>query len=180
MDLYYVSYGRGASFLLNVPPNRKGVVDDADAQSLREFGEWKRATFAKNLAVNAKLTPSNVRGNSKTFGAHNLLDGDRDTYWATDDAVKTPELTLDFETPVTFNIIRLQENIKLGQRIGAVAIDQWKDGAWSKIAGATSIGNCRLIRLDDYQTMNKLRLRITESPVCPALSDFGLFAEPRR
>lgn len=180
VDLYYESYGRGASFLLNVPPNRKGVVDDPDAKSLREFGHWKRATFANNLAVGAKLTPSNVRGNSKTFGARNLLDGNRDTYWATDDAVKTPELTLDFAQPVTFNVIRLQENIKFGQRIGAVQIDQWKDGVWTKIADATSIGNCRLIRLNDHLTANKLKLRITDSPVCPAISDFGLFAEPRR
>jgi alpha-L-fucosidase len=179
MTLYYESYGRGASFLLNVPPNRKGLVDDPDVKSLQGFGELKRATFAKNLAADAKLTPSNVRGNKKQFGAHNLVDGNADTYWATDDEVKTPALIVEFSTPVTFSVVRLQESIRLGQRIGAVAIDSWKDDAWAKLAEATSIGNCRLIRLGGHVTASKLRLRITDSPVCPALSDFGLFEEPR-
>jgi alpha-L-fucosidase len=179
MTLYYESYGRGASFLLNVPPTREGRIDDPDVRSLRQFGDLKRATFANNLARGAKMTPSNARGNSAQFGAHNLFDENPDSYWATDDTVTTPELTLEFPSPMTFNVIRLRENVKLGQRIGAVRIDSWKHGAWTKLAAATSIGNCRLIRLDDYATAGKLRLRVTESPVCPALSDFGLFAEPR-
>ena len=155
------------------------MPDDPDVRSLRQFGDLKRATFANNLARGAKMTPSNARGNSAQFGAHNLFDENPDSYWATDDTVTTPELTLEFPSPMTFNVIRLRENVKLGQRIGAVRIDSWKHGAWTKLAAATSIGNCRLIRLDDYATAGKLRLRVTESPVCPALSDFGLFAEPR-
>jgi hypothetical protein len=34
-----------------------------------------------------------------------------------------------------------------------------------------------LIRTDDFIATDKLRLRITKSPVGPTLSDFGLFAE---
>ncbi len=73
----------------------------------------------------------------------------------------------------TFNVIRLRENIKLGQRIDEVAIDAWKDGKWLQVATATSIGGNRLIRLPQNITTNKVRLRITKSPVSIALSDFG-------
>ena len=42
----------------------------------------------------------------------------------------------------------------------------------------SSIGANKLIRLPQNITTQKIRLRITGSPVCIALSDFGLFKEP--
>jgi alpha-L-fucosidase len=76
-------------------------------------------------------------------------------------------------------VIRLRENIKLGQRIDSVAVDAFVGGKWTKIAGVTSIGACRLIRLPQSITASKLRLHIS-SPVCIALSDFGLFIAPEK
>jgi alpha-L-fucosidase len=112
------------------------------------------------------------------FGPAHLLDNDRYSYWATDDKVKTPELVLDLHKNKTFNVVRLRENIKLGQRIDEVAVDAWQDGKWQQVASATSIGGNRLVRLPQDITTNKVRLRITKSPVCIALSDFGLYKEP--
>jgi alpha-L-fucosidase len=74
-------------------------------------------------------------------------------------------------------VIRLRENIKLGQRIEQVAVDAWQNGQWQQIATATSIGGNRLIRLPQAVTARKVRLRVTKSPVCIALSDFGLYKE---
>lgn len=178
MNLYFKSVGRGASFLLNVPPDRRGQLYDTDVNSLRAFGKLREQMFAKNLADQAKLTPSNVRGNSSEYAPKNVLDGSRHTYWATGDAEKTPSLTLEFQQPISFNIIRIREAIQLGQRVGAFAVEAWSDSAWKEVARATSIGNCRLIRTNEPISSSKIRLRILESPVCPAISDFGLFAEP--
>jgi alpha-L-fucosidase len=72
-------------------------------------------------------------------------------------------------------VIRLRENIALGQRVAAFEIFAQQGGEWRAVGGASSIGNCRLIRLDESATTTKVRLRITSSPVCPALSEFGLF-----
>jgi len=178
-DLYFKSVGRGAGFLLNVPPDRRGRLHEADLASLRGFGDWREATFSANLARDARLTPSNVRGGSKKYAAGNLLDGDPETYWATDDAATTPALRLEFPRPVTFNIIRLREYIRLGQRIESVEIAA-KDGQDRRtIAAATSVGNCRLIRTTAPVTTDQVELRITQSAACPALSDFGLFTEPQ-
>ena len=178
IDLYYRSVGRGAGFLLNVPPDRSGQVHAEDAAALRQFGERLHATFQTNLAKGAHLTASNVRGNAPVFGPAHLLDADRYSYWATDDGVTTPELIVEPRREVRFNVVRLRENIKLGQRIEAFALDIWKDERWQEFASGTSIGACRLIRLPAAVTTRRVRLRITKSPVCVALSDFGLFAEP--
>ena len=75
-------------------------------------------------------------------------------------------------------MIRLRENIKLGQRIDSFAIDAFEDGHWALIGTGTSIGAGRLIRLQQNVVTSKVRLRIVGSGACVALSEFGLFKEP--
>ncbi len=176
LDLYYKSVGRGASLLLNVPPDRRGLLYEADLASLAGFGELVRKTFARNVAAGGRATASNVRGRSAAFGADNLLDGDRYTYWSTDDGVVTPEVVFAFERAVAFNVVRLRENIRLGQRVEAFAVDCRRGGDWETIARGTSIGSCRLVRTEP-STADQVRLRVLQSPVCPALSEFGLFGD---
>ncbi len=176
MTLYFESVGRGANLLLNVPPDRRGLVHENDVRSLKEFGRRLRETFGTDLAKGATATASNVRGGDPKFGPQKLLDGDRETYWATDDSSTTPEVTLSFKEPVTFNIVRLREAIRLGQRVDDWALDAWVDGAWKEFAKGTAIGACRLVRTAPLTTA-KVRLRITKSPVCPAIAEFGLFRE---
>jgi alpha-L-fucosidase len=177
LDIYYKSVGRGASLNLNVPPDRTGRLHEADVRSLREFHRILEATFANDLAREARTTASNIRGGAQAFHPKNLLDHQRNTYWATDDEAKTPELTLDWGRPVKFNVVSLREYLPLGQRIEAFALDQWLNGQWVEFAKSTSIGNHRLIR-GDFVTTDKVRLRITAAAACPALAEFGLYAEP--
>jgi alpha-L-fucosidase len=178
LDIYYKSVGRGACLNLNIPPDRRGRIHENDVQSLREFRQILDATFSDNLAKSATVAASNIRGESKRFGPQNLLDAKRDTYWSTDDTITTPEVTFTFGKPLTFNVVSLREFLPLGQRIEAFALDQWKEGQWVEFSHGTSIGNHRLIRGPNVTT-DKIRLRITQAPVCPALAEFGLYAEPK-
>ena len=177
LDIYYKSVGRGACLNLNLPPDRRGQIHDNDVKTLKEFRRILDATFAVNSAKQAKITASNVRGGARQFAAAKVCDGKRDTYWATDDNVTTPELVLDLGRLVTFNVVDLREYLPLGQRVEAFALDQWQDGGWQEFAAATSIGNRRLVRTAPITT-DKVRLRITQAPVCPAISEVGLYAEP--
>jgi alpha-L-fucosidase len=178
LDIYYRSVGRGACLNLNLPPDRRGRIHENDIQSLREFRRVLEATFATNLAQGAKLTASNTRGGAKRFAPSNVLDGDRYTYWATDDGATAPDLVLEFHRPVSFNVVSLREYLPAGQRVEAFALDQWKDGRWEQFAKGSSIGNRRLFRGPAVST-DKVRLRITQAPVCPAIAELGLYAEPR-
>lgn len=177
LALYFRSVGHGGSFLLNAPPDRRGLLHEADVASLREFGKRLHALFQTNLAANARFSASNTRGDSPQFVPDNLRNPDRERYWATDDDVTTPELIVDFGKEVEFRIVRLREYIPLGQRIEGVALDAWQEGDWREFASATSIGACRLIRLPEAVTTQKVRLRITQSPCCIAFSELAFFAE---
>jgi alpha-L-fucosidase len=177
LDLYFESVGRGASFLLNVPPDRRGRVHESDAESLRGFRGLLDATFGTDLARGARASASNVRGGDSRFAASNVVDGRRDTYWSTDDGVTTPDLILDLGRPVTFNVVSLREHLPLGQRVEDWALDAWSGGAWHEFAKGTAIGSRRLWRGGDVTT-DRVRLRITKSPVCPAISELSLHREP--
>lgn len=145
---------------------------------MKAFGEHLRQTFDENLAVDAALTASHVRGDDEiTYGPQHLVDEHRWSAWATDDSEKTPDVVVQLPDTRTFNLIRLREDIRLGQRVEGVAVDAWVDGDWQEIAAAESVGPCRLWRVARVTT-DRVRLRVTNSPVCPALSDFGLFLEP--
>ena len=177
LDLYFASVGRGASFLLNLPPDRRGRIHDTDVRSLADFRRISDGIFRTDLGTEARASASNTRGGETSFSPANVIDGRKDSYWATDDGVTTPELTLDLGRDVTFSVARLREFLPLGQRIEGVALDRWHDGRWIELAKATSIGSCRLIRVAPTTT-SKVRLRITQAPICPALSELALFLEP--
>lgn len=176
-DLYLQSVGRGAAFNLGLAPMPEGLLHPSDVAALAGFGEKMKQTFATNLAEGAGFAASNIRdGQSRHFGPANLLDGDRYSYWATDDDVTSPELVIELADESTFDIIRMRENIKLGQRLDSVWVDVWAGGVWEPLASATSIGSSRLIQLDEPVSASRLRLRLF-APVAVALSDFGLFKE---
>jgi alpha-L-fucosidase len=179
VDLHFSSIGRGASFLLNLPPDRRGRIHENDVRSLREFRRIIDATFSTNLAMGARVSASNSRGGGRDrrFVPGNVLDGSRLTYWATDDDVRTPILTLELPREVSFNVVQLREYLPLGQRVESITVEGWQNGQWAEFGTATSIGNCRLIR-GPRITTSRVRLRVTRASVCPAISEFGLFAEP--
>lgn len=177
-DIYFHSVGRAGNMNIGLAPDKTGQMHKEDQKSLEKFGKKIKKIFSENRAENAKFKPSNIRGDDKRdFGVKNLTDDDRYSYWATDDSIHKPTLEVELSDPKAFNIIQLRENIKLGQRIKRIAIDQWKNDEWRQIATATGIGANRLIKLPEPIKTEKVRLRVTDSPVSVALSKFGLYLD---
>lgn len=177
MKIYFESVGRGANLLLNLCPDRRGQIPERDVQSLAAWKKRLDQTFATDLAHGARATASNTRGDDPRFAPGNVLDASRNTYWATDDPVTSAELVLKLAAPVTFNVVRVREHLPLGQRVDALEVDAWVDGAWQTVGRATSIGAQRLLQTPDTTT-SRVRIRITDAAACPAISEVGLFSMP--
>jgi len=175
--LYLESVGRGCNLILNVPPDRRGQIHEHDAQTLREWGKQRPLLFATDLARGAKASASSTRGNDPQFAAGNVVDGNGATYWASDDQARTPELTLDLPHPAAFDTFRLREYLPLGQRVERFALDFWNGRNWEEIAVGTSIGSQRIMTTRPVTTA-RVRLRIVQASVCPAISELSLFASP--
>jgi len=172
-DLYLKSVGRGAGLDLGLAPDTRGQLHSDDVAALKTFGDLLKHTFASNLAKDAHVIATNTRG--KKFDAVNVLDNNKTTYWATTDKVHTASLEINLKSAKTFDIISLQEYIPLGQRIEEFTIEIFDNKGWKKIYDGTSIGAKRLIKLENPVSTSKVRLKITKSPVCITLSEFGIY-----
>ncbi|MDR2848430.1 MAG: alpha-L-fucosidase, partial [Bacteroidales bacterium] len=95
LKLYLSSVGRGANLLLNLPPDRRGLIHENDVKALTEWKQLLDATFATNLADHAKASSDKYRGSSKKYAAGNVTDGDKETYWATDDNVTSGSIEIN-------------------------------------------------------------------------------------
>jgi hypothetical protein len=106
---------------------------------------------------------------------HLIGDNDYDSYWSTDDTVRSAWVELVFLKPQTFNRVMLQEYIPLGQRVERFHIEvQDENGNWRTIAEETTIGYKRIV-LTETVTTKKVRIVIDQSRACIVLNRVGLF-----
>lgn len=175
MKLYFESVGRGCNLILNVPPDRRGRIHDNDARALRAWRQQRDALFSRDLARGAKASASSARGNDPRFAPGNVVDGNGETCWASDGQARTPELSLDLPQPATFDAVWLREYLPLGQRVERFALDSWNGRGWEEIAAGTSIGSQRIM-ITRSVTTARVRLRIVQASVCPAISELSLFS----
>ncbi|MEC3908491.1 alpha-L-fucosidase [Tamlana sp. 2201CG12-4] len=169
VDIYYHSVGRNANLLLNLPVDRRGIVHENDEARLKELVAVLKEDFKTELLSKTKASADNVRGGSKKYGVQNVLDDNKETYWATDDTVKTASLEFRFGAPTPVNRILLQEYVKLGQRVRKFNVEAEVNGQWQAIANETTIGYKRILRTDRV-TATALKINITDSKASPVIS----------
>ncbi|MFW5878022.1 MAG: alpha-L-fucosidase [bacterium] len=172
--IYLSSVGRGSPLLLNIPPDRRGMIHDADIESLMGWRKMIDESFSRNLVTEAKVSTDTYRGNSTRFAAANLIDNDKDSYWATDDGVLSGSIEIEFARPQKVQYVMLQEYVPLGQRIKSFNIEAFQENRWEKVAEATTIGLKRIIALDPVET-EKLRINILDSRACPVISNMEIY-----
>ncbi len=174
VDIYYSSVGRNAVLLLNLPPDKRGLIHENDVAALKSFKQIIDETFAVNLAQSAMASANNYRHEHKKFSPENVLDNNPKTYWATDDSVLPAQLTLTLNDEKQFDRIMIREPVHLGQRVIRFQVEIMSDTGWQAIFEGTTIGYKRLIRIDPVTT-SEVKLTILEANNTVAISEFGLF-----
>lgn len=177
METYYNSIGHNATLLLNFPIMPNGLIHPNDEKAALGMAKAVKESFAVNLAEKAKTEASNIRGNAKKYNASKVVDNDTETYWATEDSVKTASLTIDLRKPQLFNRFMAQEYIRLGQRVKEFSVEAYVEGSWKEIARGTTIGYKRILRFPAVEA-SKVRLNITASKSCPLISNVGVYCSP--
>lgn len=170
LDIYFNSVGRNGVLLLNIPPDTRGLIHENDVKVLQG---WKRLIdeiFAVNLAKSAKVITTNGR-NAKA-----ILDDNYKTYWTTQGSDTTACIEFDLKGTHTFDVLLLQENITVGQRIEKFVLEYKESEAWKQVVEGSTVGYKRLIRFKPVKT-NKVRLKILSSRLNPTLSEVGLYKQ---
>ncbi|MDI4648951.1 alpha-L-fucosidase [Cohnella hashimotonis] len=171
-DLYERTVGGNASFLLNIPPDRRGLVHERDAAHLAELGAWLAAAYGDDLAAGAIATAS--AESDPEHGASRAADGRTDTYWCPPEGTEQAALEIDLGADRSFDRIVLREQIREGQRVERFRLDAWREGGWQPLAEGTVIGAKRICRVA-ATSARKLRLLIDESRYQPTISAFEVY-----
>ena len=141
-DLYLKSVGRGACFLLNVPPDGRGLFTSYDSASLVGFKNLKAANFGINISRRGHgyFNPQST----KRFTSK-LNDGNIATYEPVDFPF-VQSMGIGFRSPQKMNCIVLKENIDNGQHCAEFTIKLLgpKQEFISEING-TTIGHKRIL-----------------------------------
>ncbi|MFC5653272.1 discoidin domain-containing protein [Paenibacillus solisilvae] len=170
LHIYYGSVGGNASFLLNIPPDTRGLFHENDTTRLRELGDAIRNTFQTNLAVHASVNASETLNG---YPAERILDGNPDTYWAPGEGTEQASIKFDLQSEMPLNHIVLREH-RYSQRIERFELAYQEGGQWKPLYSGTVVGYKRICRFDTV-TARFLRLTITESRWCPTISSFEVY-----
>ena len=189
-QMYLETVGRNSTLILNCPPDKTGSLPAATVERLEELGKMMEVRLGKDLAPAATITVSEERtaGNTRNYLAANLTDGDKDTYWATNDGTHSATITLEWDEPQTVRYLQMMEYIRLGQRIQDFKVEYSEDGtSWKELAKnvqTTTVGYKRIVPLNgstaasysgDGYRAKMLRVTILNSKACPTLSNISVF-----
>ncbi|MBL7724028.1 MAG: alpha-L-fucosidase [Chitinophagaceae bacterium] len=166
-NLYLKSVGRGSNLLLNVPPDRRGLIHENDSAALVEFRLLRDENFATNKARQGTGYYIPHRGTRK---APAINDGTILTY-ETISLTHLQSMGIEFATEQKINCIVLREDLSKGQACAGfrLLLMNKKHELVSEIKG-TTIGRKRIITFPETEVgiiglvidNQKMPTRITE------------------
>ncbi|MDD4680718.1 MAG: alpha-L-fucosidase [Clostridia bacterium] len=172
VKIYYGSVGGNANFLLNIPPDKNGLIHGNDARRLKELGDYLKEEFRQNLAKNARVFSKDIA--EETYSAEKVIDGNKNTFWCPDEGVQYPELTIAFDKPAVFNKVVLMEHIQSGQRVESFALSYKENGEWKEFYQGTVIGYKKIFCFEKILA-RYLKLVINQSRWRPEITSVGVF-----
>ncbi|MDP4211851.1 MAG: alpha-L-fucosidase [Bacteroidota bacterium] len=169
MDIYYNSVGKNSVLLLNIPPDREGLLSDADVKSLLGWRALRDSIFKDNLVKRSVLQ---IPASKQDVPL--LDDGNVQTGITLKETGGEYIVQLKLDAPRSFNILQLQEEISKGQRVESFVLEGFQGGRWEKITEGSTIGYKRILKFKACTT-DQVRLRITSSRLQPTLAEMGLY-----
>jgi alpha-L-fucosidase len=197
MDLYERTVGGNTTFLLNLPPDQRGLIHETDAAHLAELGQRIKLRYGINLATSAKVTveqgnaddpmkdsapqtshaeatAAGCTADSSSLSPASVLDGDADTFWQPQPLAEQAGLLFDLSAEVAFDRVVLAEHLPQGQRVEQFVLEAWQDGRWQSFYEGQIVGYKKICRFP-LITAQQVRLRIVQSREFPTLSEFGIY-----
>jgi alpha-L-fucosidase len=173
------------NFILNVAPNRDGLIDPNALAGLKEIGQrWK------NQGPTTPLTPleppiiasnlaKNQAANSSWSDDMNIMDFANDddyrTSWQSNKTVAQPWYEIDFKNERSFNTVVVAEE---KANISGYTLDYWNGVAWLPLFEGRNGDRIKLHRFNRVWG-SKVRMQIKDSDHQPSIAEFQVFDERR-
>ncbi|MCD9023559.1 alpha-L-fucosidase [Cohnella silvisoli] len=172
LKVYVGSVGGNASFLLNLPPDCRGLIHENDAARMSELGQAIKSIFGDDLCIGAKAVASAQLDESHQ--ANHMFDGNPETYWCPPEGTEQAEIEIDLQEHQAFDCIVLMEQIRNGQRIEGFRLEWKEENEWKPLFQGTVVGYKRICRFGKVNVRH-IKLTITASRWCPTLKSFQVY-----
>ena len=149
-DIYFRSVGYNSVLLLNIPPDRKGLISEADVNRLKEFAAYRQQIFADNRVKKGR------------------------NYW---NATSGSEAVYSLKPKSEINVVMLQEDITKGQRVEAFTVEALTDNGWKEVGKGTTIGYKRMLRFPAVKA-GRLRVKIDECRLTAHINQVAAYYAP--
>ncbi len=174
-EIYLKSVGRGSNLLLNVAPDKRGLLWEEDVKALKKWKTIRDKAFSDDLAIKAKISVNSVLNNdTANYGVYSLNDADLRSGWIPSPGSGQGVIEIELTKTQTLNYLILQEYISLGQRVTKFIVEAYMDGVW-KIAGTgTTVGYKRILALNGIKS-NWLRISFPEPKSLIVIANLELY-----
>jgi len=135
---------------LNIPPDRRGLLNEADVARLKEFAAYRRRVFSDDKVQNGNVSWTACPGESRSYAVHS-------------------------NSPL--NVVQVQEDISKGQRVEKFTVEAYRDGRWQSLGEGTTIGYKRMLRFPEL-TADSIRVRIDSCRLCANISNVSAYYAP--
>lgn len=169
-QLYLKSVGRGGNFLLNVPPDRRGLIHPNDSAALMGFRAHLDSCFDVNLLKELKI---HAFSNGSWQVNTDLTDGNRNTFLVCDQNAGA-HVRVNFGKTSRLNCITLSEPLQMGQRVKGFKVMILKNKQIVKTIEGTTIGRKRILTFPTME-VDGFSIAITQSKATPLLSELGAY-----
>ncbi|MCR5484774.1 MAG: alpha-L-fucosidase [Clostridiales bacterium] len=172
VDIWFNSVGANASLLLNLSPNKDGLVCERDMEALLSLGAQLEIEFGEDLAQDSEMTCSGCLDGG--YEASNVLLPDKDKYWHSGTGDEKPWIMIDLGDGYDINKVVLCEHIKTGQQIEGFTLYGEFDGKWKKLSEGTVIGHKRICRFEEVR-VRRMKLVIEKTRCFASIESFQAY-----
>jgi len=173
------------NFILNVAPNRDGLIDENVISTLKEIGKLYKApenhpelpandgpVISSNLAKNR---PANSSWGDDMMIMDFANNDNFKTSWNSNPAVKQPWLEIDMVKEMGFNTVVITSakaatcNYK---------VDYFANNKWYPLAEGTQESRIKVLRFERVSGQ-KVRIKFTDFKEAPSIAELGIYNERR-
>lgn len=162
--IYFDSVGGNASMLLNVPPDKTGLINKREIKTLKKFTELISKPFEKEItAVSFSAYSPSGKGREVPCGDITLGDGETG-------------VRLSFKENKSIALISLREDLTYSQRIEEFRIyAKEPSGEYRSIYTGTVVGSRKIVRLEKPVNTDEILIIVTQARANPVIKDIRVY-----
>ena len=176
------------TFILNVAPNREGLMDDNALASLKKIGElWKKRGHVADVPqAEAPIISSNLAKNCPSEGSWSddyaifdfANDDDFNSCWNANREVKEPWWCVSFEREKPFNMVVVTD--RDDDRLQRYRLEYRDSQGWKTLFEGQSPCKER-VKIHRFPTVwgSQVRLTVMESRQRTSIAEVGVYCERR-